>query len=88
VIAPRVAAGVSNAPPETRGAKLDPLSEAEDPLGRPRRDTRISVIDRCDLRCPYCTPAEVFGIGRARLPRADLLTFEEIVRLARMSSVA
>lgn len=55
-----------------------------DQLGRPLRDLRISVTDRCNLRCTYCMPAEVFGPDYAFLPRQDLLTFEEIERLARL----
>lgn len=54
-----------------------------DGLGRPLRDLRISVTDRCNLRCTYCMPAEVFGPDHAFLPRAELLSFEEIERLAR-----
>lgn len=55
-----------------------------DQLGRPLRDLRISVTDRCNLRCTYCMPAEVFGPDYAFLPREELLTFEEIERLARV----
>ena len=51
-----------------------------DPHGRTVRDLRISVTDRCNLRCRYCMPAE----GLAWLPRADLLTYEEIERVARV----
>ncbi|WP_243398139.1 GTP 3',8-cyclase MoaA [Deinococcus koreensis] len=54
-----------------------------DQLGRPLRDLRISVTDRCNLRCTYCMPAEVFGPEYAFLPRSELLSFEEIERLAR-----
>jgi cyclic pyranopterin phosphate synthase len=54
-----------------------------DTLGRPLRDLRISVTDRCNFRCVYCMPKEVFGHGYRFLPRADLLTFEELERLAR-----
>jgi cyclic pyranopterin phosphate synthase len=53
-----------------------------DRLQRPLRDLRISVTDRCNFRCGYCMPAEVFGPGYAFLPRAELLSFEEITRLA------
>ena len=53
-----------------------------DRLGRAMRDLRISVTDRCNFRCPYCMPAEVFGRDFAFLPRAEVLTFEEIARLA------
>ena len=55
-----------------------------DRLGRPLRDLRISVTDRCNLRCTYCMPAEVFGPDYAFLPRAELLSFEEMERLARV----
>ena len=53
-----------------------------DTLGRPVRDLRISVTDRCNFRCVYCMPKEVFGRGYQFLERAQLLTFEEIARLA------
>jgi len=55
-----------------------------DALARPLRDLRISVTDRCNFRCVYCMPREVFGPGFAFLPRDELLTFEEIERLARI----
>ena len=48
---------------------------------RPFRDVRISVTDRCNFRCTYCMPAEIYGDRYEFLPRADLLTFEEITRL-------
>ncbi len=54
-----------------------------DLLQRPLRDLRISVTDRCNLRCPYCMPREVFGSDFRFMERAELLTFEEIVRVAR-----
>ncbi len=53
-----------------------------DTLERPLQDLRISVTDRCNFRCVYCMPKEVFGRDYAFLPRADLLTFEEIAQLA------
>jgi cyclic pyranopterin phosphate synthase len=55
-----------------------------DAFGRPLRDLRISVTDRCNFRCPYCMPAEVFGERYQFLPRPEVLTFEEIERLARL----
>lgn len=55
-----------------------------DTLGRPPRDLRISVTDRCNFRCPYCMPKEIFGRDFAFLHREELLTFEEIARLARL----
>jgi GTP 3',8-cyclase len=54
-----------------------------DTLGRPLRDLRISVTDRCNFRCVYCMPAEVFGRDYRFLERRELLTFEELERLAR-----
>ena len=57
---------------------------AVDALGRPLRDLRISVTDRCNFRCTYCMPKEVFGRDFAFLDRAELLTFEEIARLAQL----
>ena len=58
---------------------MEPL----DTLGRPLRDLRISVTDRCNFRCTYCMPREVFGRDYAFLPRDQVLTFEEILRAAR-----
>jgi GTP 3',8-cyclase len=55
-----------------------------DNRSRPLRDLRISVTDRCNFRCTYCMPKEIFGRDYAFLPRAELLTFEEITRLARV----
>ncbi len=54
-----------------------------DRSGRPLRDLRISVTDRCNFRCPYCMPAEVYGEKYEFMRRAQLLRFEEIERLAR-----
>ena len=53
-----------------------------DRLGRPLRDLRISVTDRCNFRCVYCMPKEVFGADYQFLERREILTFEEIARLA------
>ncbi|MDB4682043.1 GTP 3',8-cyclase MoaA [Akkermansiaceae bacterium] len=53
----------------------------EDLLGRPLRDLRISLTDRCNFRCRYCMPVEVFGPGYQFLPREEILTFGEIVRV-------
>src|SRR5438445_10597352 len=55
-----------------------------DRLNRPLRDLRISVTDRCNFRCTYCMPKEVFGRDFAFLPRSEVLTFEEIERSARL----
>jgi cyclic pyranopterin phosphate synthase len=54
-----------------------------DTLGRALRDLRISVTDRCNFRCTYCMPKEIFGRDYEFLPRDQVLTFEEIARLAR-----
>jgi GTP 3',8-cyclase len=56
----------------------------EDTFHRPLRDLRISITDRCNFRCVYCMPKEVYGRDYAFLPRRDLLTFEEIARLAQI----
>ena len=64
-----------------------PTSKAvRDRLQRPLRDLRISVTDRCNFRCVYCMPREIFGPGYAFLPRKDLLTLEEIARVAKVFS--
>ena len=55
-----------------------------DKFNRPLRDLRISVTDRCNFRCTYCMPAEIFGEGYKFLPRDAVLTFEEITRLTRI----
>src|SRR5688572_32301016 len=54
-----------------------------DTLGRPLRDLRISVTDRCNFRCSYCMPKEVFDKDYAYLPHSALLSFEEITRVAK-----
>ncbi len=56
-----------------------------DRLGRRLRDLRISVTDRCNFRCTYCMPREVYGAAFRFLPQADLLTFEELTRVARVA---
>jgi GTP 3',8-cyclase len=59
---------------------MEPL----DTFKRPLRDLRISVTDRCNFRCVYCMPKEVFGKDFQFLPRAEILSFEEIERLVRV----
>jgi cyclic pyranopterin phosphate synthase len=59
---------------------VSPAAPLIDPFGRTVRDLRVSVTDRCNLRCRYCMPAE----GMKWLPRDDVLTFEEITRVARI----
>ncbi len=65
------------APPFAGGTPIDTR-------GRRLRDLRISVTDRCNFRCVYCMPREVFGAGYRFLPQSALLSFEEITRLARI----
>ncbi len=55
-----------------------------DKLGRPIRDLRISVTDRCNFRCDYCMPKEIFGDDYVFLPKDQLLSFEEITRITRL----
>jgi cyclic pyranopterin phosphate synthase len=57
---------------------------ATDQFQRPLRDLRISLIDRCNFRCTYCMPREIFGPGYQFLPQDELLTFDEIVRITRV----
>ena len=77
----------SNAPhtevpdPASRPAPGEALVDRR---GREVRDLRISVTDRCNFRCVYCMPREVFGDDYAFLPRRELLSFEEILRVARL----
>ncbi|WP_322998546.1 GTP 3',8-cyclase MoaA [Castellaniella sp.] len=61
---------------------LAPGDAVRDTFGRPLRDLRISVTDRCNFRCTYCMPREVFGSDHVFLPHSALLTFEEITRVA------
>src|ERR1700757_1269216 len=83
-----------NANGEMLDALLDPAASdavsrtgvLTDSLGRPLRDLRISVTDRCNFRCVYCMPKEVFGREYEFLPRSELLTFEEIERVARVAA--
>jgi cyclic pyranopterin phosphate synthase len=74
--AARVPLVPANAPP--------PTGHVIDTLGRPLRDLRISVTDRCNFRCGYCMPREVFDKNYSFLPHASLLSFEEIARVARL----
>ncbi|CAN5682079.1 GTP 3',8-cyclase MoaA [soil metagenome] len=66
------------------GRRSAAQGDVRDTLGRNLRDLRISVTDRCNFRCAYCMPKEVFGRDYRFLERAKLLTFEEIERLARI----
>ena len=78
----------ATAPPASLPRIPDLLAPAtgllRDRLGRPLRDLRISVTDRCNFRCSYCMPKEVFDKHHLFLPQSALLSFEEILRLARI----
>ncbi len=76
----RVAASVPRIP----ATPLPVSGRLGDALGRPLRDLRISVTDRCNFRCSYCMPKEVFGKHYEFLPHSALLSFEEITRAARL----
>jgi GTP 3',8-cyclase len=62
------------------------MDSVVDTRARPLRDLRISVTDRCDFRCVYCMPKEIFGRDFEFLRRSELLTFEEITRVARIGA--
>jgi len=70
--------------PRVPEAAAPPTGLLADRLGRPLRDLRISVTDRCNFRCSYCMPKEVFDSSYKFLPHASLLSFEEITRVARL----
>jgi cyclic pyranopterin phosphate synthase len=65
-----------------QAATFDGAAGQLDRLGRALRDLRISITDRCNFRCPYCMPSDVFGRDYAFLPRDQILSYEEIYRLA------
>src|SRR6478736_5928583 len=65
-------------------ATFDGRPGVADTLGRAMRDLRISVTDRCNFRCTYCMPKEIFGRDYAFLPKDQVLSFEEIERVARI----
>jgi cyclic pyranopterin phosphate synthase len=69
--------------PVPSGERIAANGLLTDTLGRNLRDLRISVTDRCNFRCGYCMPKEIFDKDYAYLPHSSLLTFEEIVRVAR-----
>ena len=70
--------------PAIPAALTPPTGLLSDRLGRPLHDLRISVTDRCNFRCSYCMPKEIFDKQHAFLPHSSLLSFEEITRLARL----
>ena len=60
------------------------MADLKDKFGRSMKDLRVSVTDRCNFRCPYCMPKEVYGERYQFLPRSQILTFEEIARVVRV----
>ncbi|MCP5283840.1 MAG: GTP 3',8-cyclase MoaA [Burkholderiaceae bacterium] len=83
-IIPLVDARVAAQVPRIPDRIAAPQGLLTDTLGRPLRDLRISVTDRCNFRCSYCMPKEVFDKTYRFLPQTSLLSFEEITRLARL----
>ncbi len=82
-IVPRsTALQLPDAEPGHGQSRLDTAGGLADRLGRPLRDLRISVTDRCNFRCVYCMPRSVFDASYPFLSRGELLSFEEITRLA------
>ncbi len=79
----RVVRGTAVAVPHA-AAPFTPTGTLPDTRGRMLRDLRVSVTDRCNFRCVYCMPKDVYGHDYPFLPHAELLTFEEIARLARI----
>ncbi len=79
---PPLPPGPSAASTGPSGLLVGPGRGPLDRLERPLRDLRISVTDRCNFRCVYCMPREIYGRDFAFLPRSELLSFEEIVRVA------
>src|SRR5450432_4254006 len=71
-------------PAAAAAPRFAPTGRVADPRGRALRDLRISVTDRCNFRCVYCMPREVFDKNHAFLPHSALLSFEEIERLAKL----
>ena len=84
VIPIRIADAVSPGPTFAGPTVVTPGETLSDQRGRRVRDLRISVTDRCNFRCVYCMPKTVFGRDYSFLARGDLLSFEEIERIARV----
>ena len=82
LMAPRSPAGATT----SRAQRLPSTGLVTDRLDRPMRDLRISVTDRCNFRCVYCMPKAVFGRDYAFLDREELLSFDEITRIARVAA--
>src|SRR5215467_3790532 len=80
----RAAHPIGSVPDPSAAPRVAPTGELADVRGRLLRDLRVSVTDRCNFRCVYCMPKDVFGRDYPFLPHAELLTFEEIARLTRV----
>src|SRR5215468_8964640 len=80
----RAAQPNGSVPHPSAAPRVAPTGELADVRGRLLCDLRVSVTDRCNFRCVYCMPKDVFGRDYPFLPHAELLTFEEIARLARI----
>jgi cyclic pyranopterin phosphate synthase len=83
-VIPLVDARAAASVPRVPAVLTPPTGHVADRLGRPLHDLRISVTDRCNFRCSYCMPKEVFDRDYRFLPHASLLSFEEITRVARV----
>ena len=83
-VRPIIAVHSLNALPLPRDLRSSPSSITVDQLGRTLRDLRISVTDRCNFRCSYCMPKESFGKDHQFLAHSELLSFEEITRVAKI----
>src|SRR6202171_3918731 len=79
----RIVRGAADPVPQA-AAPFVPTGALADTRGRMLRDLRVSVTDRCNFRCVYCMPKDVFGHDYPFLPHAELLTLQEIARLARI----
>ncbi|MEY4909292.1 MAG: 3,8-cyclase MoaA, partial [Pseudomonadota bacterium] len=84
IVDQRNASAPAAALPRIPAPLIAPSGLLSDGLGRPLRDLRISVTDRCNFRCSYCMPKEVFDKNHQFLPQSALLSFEEILRLAQI----
>ncbi|TGV07865.1 GTP 3',8-cyclase MoaA [Alcaligenaceae bacterium 429] len=78
---------MTNSSPKQASPRVIPLAESgvRDQLGRPLHDLRISVTDKCNFRCTYCMPREIFGPEHEFLAQKQLLSFEEITRVAELA---
>jgi cyclic pyranopterin phosphate synthase len=83
-VIPLVDERLASVPARVPAQAVAPTGLLTDTRGRPLRDLRISVTDRCNFRCNYCMPKEVFDKDYPYLPQSALLSFEEITRLARL----